>query len=114
MGADFIGGAVEVETDREGALFNLKSMSDEELLATFDDQIEEGLIEVDNADELRDISTEAINAVYDCFNGRRRDGDVWKFHDSLYVVSGGLSWGDTPTDLLEAIWIVDCLGVTKV
>lgn len=118
MGADWIGGYVELSKTREEALAALENMSDYLLLQTMKDrdidpyrwEDEEGVFDID---AFRESCRSAVNDCYDAAEGKRRDGTGWLIYGKVYAVSGGDSWGDPPTDLCESIWLVEELCVTS-
>ena len=114
MGADFIGGYVAVRKTRDEALAALAAISNDDLRKSL--ALSVGISDDDdNAtsdDECREIALFHLNMVYDAVDGFRRDGAVWHINDVPCVFTGGMSWGDTPTDLCESVWVIAELGIT--
>ena len=108
MGAEFIGGIVRVDRTFEEAKAELEMMTDEEIVSIVEDM---GL-EVWERVEPKDMVYDMLTMVYDAVNSKRRDGTMFVIEDHDYVVTGGMSWGDMPTDLCEAVWIIAALNIT--
>jgi len=67
-------------------------------------------LDEDSADitgRLPGLAAEAVNAVLH----PRRDIAVVTIADQEYFATGGLSWGDPPTDIFDQLDAVDALGV---
>lgn len=111
MGADFIGGAVAIRKTRDEARVALDAMSDDDILACLEDH---GGVNIDAYETTaREVAIDFLSMVYDAYDGKRRDGALWTLDSTEYVITGGMSWGDAPTDLCEAVWGVSALGVTE-
>lgn len=106
MGAEFIGGAVAIRKTREAAGAALDALSDDVLAALMASWQDDDITP-------REMATDFLSMVYDAFDGKRRDGDCWLLDGTKYVVTGGESWGDSPTDLCDAVWAMDALGITR-
>jgi hypothetical protein len=108
MGAEFIGGAVAIRKTREEARAALDALSDDEIATALD-----GFGDFDE-DEItpREFAIDSLSMVYDAHGGGRRDGACWTLDGTEYVVTGGESWGDSPTDLCDAVWAMEALGIT--
>lgn len=83
---------------------------------------EEGLKEGDlfNLDDLvpiitRDLATKRIRQALDevVYSPHRRDTAGIFIKGTYFIVSGGMSWGDSPTDALSEIEIIETSGVTE-
>jgi len=61
-----------------------------------------------SAQDVAERVSEAIEVAYDDF---RRDVGYWQEGDTLYALSGGLSWGDEPTDAMRDLMIFNYLQV---
>lgn len=67
--------------------------------------------------EIRDYLHEAVDVVYQALEGERRDAGWWKDPEGLpYVVTGGMTWGDDPTDAWRPVMAFDMaeLGIDTV
>lgn len=53
----------------------------------------------------------AVQAVRKALTGGSRELDVLEFGTWDIYVTGGLSWGDSPTDLFDAFWALDASGL---
>ena len=59
----------------------------------------------------RYIAQTLVSSYREVFLSHRRDVAVIKLHGREYAVSGGMSWGDTPSDACELIQILAESGV---
>lgn len=120
MGADFIGGFCPIRKTREEALIALSVLDNEALLEAVEySYFPSAWDETEDMDDkqfvefVRDLAEKAVNEVFDALEYEARDCGVWTIEGTNYIVTGGMSWGDTPTDMCAPIWCVDNLGVTK-
>lgn len=107
MGADFIGAIVPITRTREQAraAFLHSSSRDivEAIMGQFDtEEFEDPLV----------FGQRVIDKVYDAYEAGHRECTVWNFGGIDHLVTGGMSWGDPPTDMCRPIWFVDALRVT--
>jgi hypothetical protein len=109
MGADFIGGYVHVAKTRQKAYDALEAIDASRIAMHL---INAGLSVEETEYTVREQAFDYVNMVYDAYEGYRRDGDVWIIDDKTYVVTGGMSWGDSPTELWDAVVAVSALGIT--
>lgn len=107
MGAEFIGAAVAIKCSRDEAFDRLAKMTDDEIGKIIE------MIDPDE-DEItpREWAHDSLTMVYDAGEGKRRDGAMWEIEGVEHVVTGGMTWGDDPTDLFQAVVNVIELGVT--
>ena len=97
MGADFTYSLCPKEVDKETAINRVMSLTDAELLQIAENCGEEYLLEEDNSTALsdyRDIIIADLYAVY----GDTRDTAELRVEGKTFVLTGGMSWGDEPTD----------------
>jgi len=122
MGADFIGGFCPIVKTREEALAALREMPDSVVFAEVEsvyyfaddfDAEEDEDYQAELFAEARGMAEDDVNAVYDALEHAARDCGVWTIEGTNYIVTGGMSWGDPPTDMCNPIWCVSGLGVTK-
>jgi len=113
MGADLITAAAPAQVTTEEAHANLAKLSTEkcnyvvgEVLGWDDDELEN--------DEARDRIAYAINEIVG--DNYRRDVSVMNFSNddkpNFWYVTGGMTWGDAPTDAYDDIVLLDWSGVT--
>ena len=62
--------------------------------------------------DLVDSLKDTLSAI--CIHGGSREIDFVYPEGRKYIVTGGLSWGDLPTECFNDITIIDILGVTKI
>lgn len=104
MGADFIGTLIEVpELTYTEALARLAGMSDADL--------DELLWDTPHDDEHgRVFFTEQLRQFYEkMLPGHDREVGMWQIDGKRYIVTGGMSWGDPPTDAYDVIEAVATL-----
>jgi len=73
----------------------------------------------DENDENSDWRSDLVDSLKDtlsaiCIHGGSREIDFVYPEGREYIVTGGLSWGDLPTECFNDITIIDILGVTKI
>lgn len=71
----------------------------------------EHLLEEDDAGEEAALRNLLALAVCTLAEGRR-DVTTLFLHNTWWMVSGGMSWGDAPTDAYDLLTAVDAMGVT--
>lgn len=110
MGADFMLAAVEISVSKEIALQRLYELTPDEIR----EAVEPLCNPDDSEDQIFNRAKDAIEEVYNMFeNGGSREGGILKIgDDTKYLVTGGMSWGDYPTDSFLPICVVDILRVT--
>lgn len=117
MGADFVAARCRLVATEDEARSRLASMDNITFLARYseynDSDAEDALDDERNIDPdgialLRKIASDAIT---ECYHGSR-DTVVWDFDGVLWAISGGLSWGDAPSDGFDAVYLLSCLEVT--
>jgi hypothetical protein len=119
MGADFIGTFCKVTRTRQEAFAALDEIPDSRLVQLLDDCVGGG--ELEQLDEpaaavgvgARTFFAAQLAEFYDRYLEGHRQADIWQIDGSAYVVTGGLSWGDSPTDTFDTITNVAALGVTS-
>jgi hypothetical protein len=62
---------------------------------------------------LRLLYSKWLMMIYEAYSGNRRDGDRWRIKGHDVVVSGGESFGQPPTDLCHAIWMISFLDICE-
>jgi len=76
----------------------------------YDEENEEGALTVTAASELEFTQTQLrgfLNDVRDAYMGRRRDADHIEIGGCEVLLTGGMSWGDDPSDLYRSICNLD-------
>lgn len=120
MGADFLFAIMplDFEVDYAIAEARLDRMSDDDL---FDRCLNDNLFGVEYArddrfadenptmSEVREAIIEALCLVYT----PGREGLITEIEGRRFVVSGGLSWGESPSDVAQAIWELAPLELTE-
>lgn len=118
MGADFLIYRVRVEVSKEQALAALEALSDEALFQRLEDVDSLSVWDLEAEDETFDGSMAEIrqqlrDALDDVYDGDRRDWTVIEIDGVDELVSGGMSWGDTPTEACDIIQLLDESGVLR-
>jgi hypothetical protein len=112
MGADFISATCKVSRDKDGALAALAMIPDTTLDALFEELFYDPPEEDEPA--AREYFATAVNTFYDDYvHGSDREVDLCTFGGERYVVTGGMSWGDSPTGAYDIVRAVDMVGVTR-
>lgn len=115
MGADFLGAFVPMETSRDSAKNKLREYPEKYVLDTLSDYFaqefydEDGKTEYEQALEYVDAQ---IDIVYDLYQHESREVTVFKYRDVDILVTGGMSWGDDPTDAFQSMGVVQSLELT--
>lgn len=104
MGADFLLTAVPKVTPTQ-ARERLAQLTDQEVLDAMD--VVKGF--ADDPEEARDYIRYAIDAIL-AGDEPNDTGTLWINHQE-YIVTGGMSWGDGPTESFDDIWLLDYSGV---
>jgi hypothetical protein len=114
MGADFIGSFIAWPTaSKDDALAALAAKTDDELDMLYDYL---KCADPDNPVDARQWFSDQLVTFYETMvtygRERSREVAVWDIDGTSYIVSGGLSWGESPTDACEVIDAVAALNVT--
>lgn len=106
MGADFIWGRAEVTEPKSTWLNRILEADIAAFAETTEDyyywseSYEDGLVE--------GVTEELRTAIEECYNYHQNRETGWFIEgDRTYVISGGMSWGDDPTDVLREIYLFD-------
>jgi hypothetical protein len=112
MGAEFIGTFIERPTrTKDEALAALATLNDSLIQHRYDEAFrEEAPAPALARQALRDIVIEFYDTIV---NGERRDVDVWIVQDQPILVTGGMTWGDDPTEAYQIIETMRSLAVTS-
>lgn len=124
MGADFIGAIVPISRSRAEALRVLHELPDESIVRAlsntnldpewdddhFWDFPKDGDPQI-KRDTLLPELEKYVNIAYDIAEDKHRVASWFRHDDILFVIAGGVSWGDTP-EFVDELSIVYFLGVT--
>lgn len=102
MGADFIYVMCEVSVPYELAFSRIEKMKPEEIADKWS-------MDFDPEIDFHGEAYECLNYVYD----PPRDADTVTIEGKRFVLTGGLSYGDDPTDSFDPIYKIYTLGVTQ-
>ena len=96
----------------EDILENFHHDWEEEVKSRIDEKFgEEHLFELDNIKSFfkKEIATELVSESLDeiIWNGNRRDIGHMFLEHRWWIISGGMSWGDTPTEAMRHIDILE-------
>lgn len=116
MGADFYFSINELQVTENQAKKNVQTLVNEE---NFEDTLQTLVANFGLFDELeydvfpKDVMVFLMNCVETVYEENRRDLGRYKFADGkVIVLSGGMSWGDYPTDCYQALRVCEDLGIT--
>ncbi len=65
--------------------------------------------DVDGWQQVTDLLKEGIDIVYDA--DRRDLGTIYIDKPGVYVITGGMSWGDNPTEACPPMWALQNSGL---
>ena len=106
MGADFLVAIAPMEATEDEALTNLGALSDKTVQTAVGDVL--GLDDM-TPEEARD---RAVTAIYEIVGADRSDVD-WVQAEGRIYVTGGMSWGDSPTEAFDEVALLGALGITR-
>lgn len=115
MGADFLGAFVPMETSRDSAKSKLREYPEGFVLDHLSDYFAQEFYEEDGKTEYEqalEYVDNAIDFVYDLYAHESREVTVFKYRDVDILVTGGMSWGDDPTDAFQPMGVVQSLELT--
>lgn len=115
MGADYLGAMCPMEITREEAKERLRRYKEEFLLSHLDDYFGQQFDETDSKTEYEraiEWVDECIDATYDYYKHGSRETCVFKYRDIDFLITGGMSWGDDPTDAFQPMGVVQSLELT--
>lgn len=116
MGADFDFSINELQVTETQAKKNVQTLVDKK---NFDDTLQILMANFGLFDELeydvlpKDVMTFLFNCVETVYEENRRDAGRYKLADGrVLAITGGMSWGDYPTDSYQAFRVCEDLGIT--
>ena len=116
MGADLIVAICEMKLTKDEAIKKANKLADEELVGliqTLDEWgvgLYVGTEEVPEKDEIVKYLHDQIDVVYSYMD--RRDCVPLHIEGKVFALTGGMSWGDTPTDAYDAFSVCSSLNLT--
>jgi hypothetical protein len=116
MGADLIIAMLPMRKTKEEAIAKLKAMDGDELLRVLSDYCARDFYEeTPEADYAEAISyvTGKIEETYSYYEHGSRITEVRNIGDTDWLITGGMSWGDDPTDAYEPLSVVAMLELTE-
>lgn len=111
MGADYLGAMCPMEISKDEAKERLRRYKEEWLLNHLDDYF---CMNWDEDEYQRAIEwvDNCIDSTYGYYEQGSRETAVYRYRDIDFLVTGGLSWGDDPTDAFQPIGVVQSLELT--
>ncbi len=107
MGADFIFAATKMIEDKDEALEKIRTLSHRTL-----DHVAEFIWgETRPYAEVKDYLRDAVRVGMD-EDDRRDTGWMQITEPGKYIITGGMSWGDNPTEACQPLWALDEAGIT--
>lgn len=106
MSADFVFGITSADEPKQYWIEKVNNLSDK----IFQDFCEstDWYVDVEETpqsrSEMRGAVVEAIEA---CYDEKRSDIGWCVLEGKRYVVSGGMTWGDEPTEACRSLWLFD-------
>ena len=99
MGADMSIATANITKDKQHWLDTVDSATDQQL----DDFLGDTWVTVEaENEELRTLLRNGIDACY----SPNREIVRWKNNGETWAVTGGLSWGDSPTDIYDTVGLI--------
>ena len=107
MGADFIYSIAPVEVDKEKLVARAKVLTYEEAEEIYNEgeYFFPGAETEEDAEFLQGIIDRIVEAIEICYTTSRYL-DHLTLKGTRYVLTGGMSWGDTPTDVYDDVCIL--------
>jgi hypothetical protein len=109
MGADFIYAIAPVDIDKDKYVARAKALTFEEAEALFqeDEYFFPGAeSEEDDAEFLKMVIERLLMAIEVCYTTSLRELDHLTLKGTRFVLTGGMSWGDPPTDVYDDVCIL--------
>ena len=116
MGADLIVAVCEMKVSKDEALKRASKLVDDDLAGLIQTLDEWGVgpyvgtEEVPAKDEVVGYLHDQVEIVYS--NMQRRDCVPLHIEGKTFALTGGMSWGDTPTDAYDAFSVCSSLNLT--
>ena len=111
MSADFVFAVVEIDRTQDDWQSFVTGMDDDTLrqfiTATNDDLYWDEYFE-DPVDMERQVRERLCEAIGICYGGSNEIG-YWRDNGREFVVTGGMSWGDDPTDAMADVYMLGVL-----
>lgn len=110
MGADFTLALCEIAVPKSESIRRLKTFTLEDYSTLFDNACEYHFYETGddlNLSQCYDYVLNALEVVWSCYNEQHREAMSMSLDDKWYVVTGGMSYGDDPTDCYSSINLID-------
>lgn len=110
MGADFIYAWSEVAEDKTALKDLVRYVSDAHIQGIFEDSGDADLIDEISMAEYRQELLDAIDRVHpDNFSDIPRDVGYTNINGTHIILTGGMSWGDIPTDSFYDVMRYSCV-----
>lgn len=115
MGADFLLAMMPLDVEREEAVARLAALTDDRFAELIAD-IPHGWGLDDEPGGMKaaiaELRTTAALAIDDLYAGCRRDASSVLLSNRWWVATGGMSWGDRPTETYDDVELLCALRVT--
>lgn len=115
MGADFIGAMCPMEIKREDSKERLRRYKEAYLLDVLSDYFCQEYEDDDSGSAYEQAISWVdlcIDNTYDYMEHGSRETTVFNYKDISFLVTGGPSWGDDPTDAYQYMSVVQALELT--
>lgn len=112
MGADLILTACELPIPLDADLLRSRVAElDDERLAYVYDMVLGERVDDEREDDWQNAVRELILQGIECAVGSLRDCTIIEVHGIRILITGGMTWGDTPTDSYDAVSALAASGV---
>jgi len=111
MSADFVFAVVEIDRTQDDWQSFVTGMDDDtvrQFIAETNDELYWDEYFEDPVDMERQVCERLCEAIGICFGGSREVG-YWRDNGREFVVTGGMSWGDEPTDAMADVYMLSVL-----
>lgn len=114
MGADFLMSACPMQVSKEDAKERLRKYDKEFVLNVLSDNFGQEFDDDEKSEYEKAIEwvDNFIDCVYGYWESGSRETTVYYFRGVPILVTGGLSWGDDPTDAYLPMSVVETLELT--
>lgn len=115
MSADLIIAMAPIRKTKDEAIAKLKAIEPDVLLHVLSEYCAREFDEATDEEEYAEAVSYVIGKIeeaYSYYEHGSRDTEVRKINGTDWLITGGMSWGDDPTDAYEPVSIVSALELT--
>lgn len=110
MGADLVWAMVPMDYTEDQAKAKVEAITDwEPILSDLEGYF--GL-SYDTAEEAKELLLGCVQDVYYAYKHETRDIGYQKIFGTTFLFTGGMTWGDDPTDIYQSMSLADAFKLT--